>query len=291
MGIAQSNYEIQKFIENNVLGTAILLQSIIDHNSNLKKFILSSSNTTYGEGLYECTEHGTFHPEIRTSEQVKKYGLGIICPKCKRSAKPIPTPEDTQQFCNSIYSLTKREQEAIIMFLGKTYGFPVTILRYFNVFGTRQSLSNPYTGVSAIFMGRIKNNNIPLVYEDGLQTRDFISVHDVVDANILALENPSSNCEIFNVGSGNPVTIKFLAEQIYSLYNKKPNIKITNEFRKGDIRHCIADISKINTKLGWAPKISLQEGLKEIFKWSKTQESEDKFEQADKELRDKGLVS
>ena len=177
------------------------------------------------------------------------------------------------------------------MFIGKTYGFPVTILRYFNVYGTRQSLSNPYTGVSSIFMSRIKNDNIPIIYEDGLQTRDFVSVHDVVNANILALENPNSNYEAFNVGSGNPITIKSLAEQIFSLHNKKPEIKITNEFRKGDIRHCVADISKIKNILGWIPQINFLEGLREIFEWSKTQESEDKFEQADKELRDKGLVS
>lgn len=291
VGIAQSNYEISRFVDNNALGTAILLQAIAEKNPRLEKFILSSSNTAYGEGLYKCENCGIFHPKIRSEEDVKLLGFELVCPDCEKPAIPIPTPEKTEMLCNSIYSITKREQEELSMHVGKTYGFPVAILRYFNVYGPRQALSNPYTGVSAIFMNRVKNNNPPMIYEDGLQTRDFIFIDDVVEANILAMENPNANYEIFNVGSGVPLTIKSLAEKIYKLCGKEPRVNITQEYRKGDIRHCIADTSKIREKLGWQPKFSFESGLKQLFEWSLSEKSEDNFDKADKELREKGLLS
>jgi len=290
VGISQSNYEVRKFIENNILGTAILLQSIIDSEKR-PKLILSSSNTTYGEGLYFCHNcNFKFHPSIRTQEQINRYGFETVCPKCKNPSKPIPTPEKTSLNCNSIYAYTKKTQEELFLFLGKLYNFPVVILKYFNVFGPRQSLSNPYTGVSAIFTSRIKNNNPVILYEDGLQTRDFIYVDDIVDANMRAMENSDANYEIFNLGSGVPITIKSIAEEIYKLFNKAPDIQINNKFRKGDIRHCIADNSKARTILKWCPKTSFEQGLKNLFEWSKSQESKDNFEKADSELKEKGLI-
>lgn len=289
VGIAQSNYEIEKFVENNCLGTARILQYIVESKAK-PKLIISASNTTYGEGLYECKNCGKFHPEIRTTEQIKEYGFEPICQKCKEVGKPIPTSEDTSLYCNSIYALTKKFQEESAILLGKLYGFPVVLLKYFNVFGPRQSLSNPYTGVSAIFMSRVKNNNPPVIYEDGLQTRDFIFIDDVIEANIIAIKNPNANFEVFNVGSGKPITIKYLAEEIHNLYGKQPKIEINHEFRKGDIRHCIADITKIKEKLGWSPKTSFKDGLKKIIEWAKTQESKDEFDKANKELKEKGLL-
>jgi len=288
VGIAQSNYEIPRFVGNNCLGTASLLQAIVDAKTQ-PRVIVAASNTTYGEGMYSCS-CGTFHPSTRTQEQVEKYGFQPFCPQCKTPATPIPTPETTELNCNSVYAQTKKFQEETAIFLGKLYNFPVVALKYFNVFGTRQSLSNPYTGVSAIFMNRVKNGNIPVIYEDGMQTRDFISVHDVVDANILAMSNPRADYHIFNIGSGKPVTIKSLAEKVCILYGKMPKIEVNNQFRKGDIRHCIADTSKAKSCLGWKPRVSFDEGLKEIYAWAKTQESQDNFERADRELRDKGLI-
>ncbi len=289
VGIAQSNYEIDRFVENNCIGTAIILQSIIESKAK-PKLIISASNTTYGEGLYICKNCGKFHPEIRTLEEIKKYGFEPICKKCKEPGKPIPTPENTELHCNSVYALTKKFQEESALFLGKLYGFPIVILKYFNVFGPRQSLSNPYTGVSAIFISRIKNNNIPIIYEDGLQTRDFIFIDDIVEANIIAMKDPNANFEIFNVGSGSPITIKQLTEEIYYIYGKEPKIEINYEFRKGDIRHCIADISKIKNKLRWEPKVSFRDGIKKLIEWSKTQGSDDKFEKANQELKERGLL-
>jgi len=288
VGIVQSNYEVSEFVDNNSLGTAKLLQAIIDSKKK-PKLIISSSNTCYGEGLYSCDRCGEFHPEIRSSENIERQGFDPLCPVCNGSGKPIPTPENTPLNCNSVYALTKKNQEECSIFLGKLYGFPVTILRYFNVCGSRQSLSNPYTGVSAIFMSRIKEGNTPVIYEDGLQTRDFVSVHDVVEANILAIGN-NANYEIFNVGSGTPVSIKEVAEEIYKVSNKEPKMKIAGKFRKGDIRHCISDNSKIRKILGWEPKINFKDMVQEVYKWSLSEKSEDKFSQASRELNERGLV-
>ena len=174
VGIAQSNYEIPRFVGNNCSGTASLLQAIVDAKTQ-PRVIVAASNTTYGEGMYSCS-CGTFHPSTRTQEQVEKYGFQPFCPQCETPATPIPTPETTELNCNSVYAQTKKFQEEIAIFLGKLYNFPVVALKYFNVFGTRQSLSNPYTGVSTIFMNRVKNGNIPVIYEDGMQTLNSIKI-------------------------------------------------------------------------------------------------------------------
>jgi dTDP-L-rhamnose 4-epimerase len=289
VGISQSNYVIRDFVENNSVGTATLLEAIVE-SDNKPKLILSSSNTSYGEGLYRCVDCGTFHPEIRNSSYVENEGFEFKCEKCGNLATPIPTPEETSLNCNSVYALTKKNQEELAMILGKLYDFSVISLRYFNVFGPRQSLSNPYTGVSAIFMNRVKNGNIPVIYEDGLQTRDFIFISDVVDANMMALEDGNLKQEIFNVGSGKPISIKKIAEEVFKLYSKKIELEINGSYRKGDIRHCVADSSKIKSKLNWKPKISFEEGLKIFHEWSLTQESTDEFEKANSELKEKNLV-
>jgi dTDP-L-rhamnose 4-epimerase len=289
VGIAQSNYEVNNFVNNNCGGTANLLQAIIDSKTK-PKLIISCSNTTYGEGLYHCDQHGTFHPDIRTTSQVDEIGFEPICTNCKKIGLPIPVPEIIPLNCNSVYALSKKFQEESAMLLGKMYEFPVILLKYFNVFGPRQSLSNPYTGVSAIFMSRVKNGGIPLIYEDGKQTRDFISIHDVVEANVLAMNHEEAKYETFNIGSGKPTSIEDLARNICKLYGKEPQFKITRKFRKGDIRHCIAETLKIRQKLGWRPRISLEEGLEEIYEWAKNQKSEDNLDKADNQLKEKGLI-
>lgn len=289
VGIVHSNYEISHFTDINCNGTAKIFNAIIDAKTR-PKFILSASNTTYGEGVYSCDNCGDFHPKIRSTEEVKKYSFEPVCPTCKKAGNAVPTPESTALNCNSVYALTKKFQEELAFNVGALNDFPVIALKYFNVFGPRQSLSNPYTGVSAIFMSRIKNGNIPFLYEDGLQTRDFISVHDVVEANILAMNSEKADNQVFNVGSGKPLAIKSLAEKISCLYEKSTPPNITNDFRKGDIRHCIADTSKIEKVLGWKPKISIEEGLKEIINWANSQKSKDDFDKAHEELRKRGLI-
>ena len=175
--------------------------------------------------------------------------------------------------------------------IGKTYGIPTVALRYFNVFGPRQSLSNPYTGVAAIFMSRIKNNNPPIIFEDGLQSRDFISVHDIIASNILCMENKAADYEIFNVGAGRQITILQIAQILAKLYGKEIKPIITHKFRKGDVRHCFSDISRIKSKLNFEPKVSFEDGMKELIAWSETAESIDKVEKATEELKEKGLLN
>jgi dTDP-L-rhamnose 4-epimerase len=290
VGIAQSNYEMDSFTDNNCTGTAILLKAIV--NSGKKpKLIVSTSNTTYGEGLYYCNKcQVNFHPKIRTNEEIEKYGFEPICDRCKSPSKSVPTDENTSLDCNSIYALNKKYQEESCLITGKLYGFPVVALKYFNVFGPRQSLNNPYTGVNAIFISRIKNNNPLIIYEDGLQTRDFISVHDVVEANILAMNNENASGKVFNIGSGKAITINELALKLYEIMGKEPKIGVNRLYRKGDIRHCIADNRKAKEFLNWEPKISFEEGLREIVKWSENEKAEDNFEKANRELKEKGLI-
>jgi dTDP-L-rhamnose 4-epimerase len=178
----------------------------------------------------------------------------------------------------------------MVLNIGKAYGIKAVSLRFFNVYGPRQSLNNPYTGVTAIFMSRIKSGNPPVINEDGGQSRDFISVHDVANACVLALESKNADYQIFNIGSGKPVSIKSVAETLISIYgsNIKPDIRET--FRPGDVRHCFADISKLRNLFGFEPHISLQEGLKELVDWSRTVSSQDDFKKADEEAKQKGLV-
>ncbi len=284
VGIGQSNYEITKFVETNTLGIANILDILVNNETKVRKLIIPSSNTCYGEGLYMCGGcDKSFHPDVRVSEGK------IQCSSCKgTSVFPIKTPEETKLKCNSIYSLTKRDQEAYALHIGKMYDIPVVILRYFNVYGARQSLSNPYTGVAAIFMSRVRNGKPPIIYEDGLQTRDFISVHDVARANYLAMTISEADGQIFNVGSGKATSILRLAEIIAGDLTISP--KITNKFRKGDIRHCTADITKIQHVLGWKPEVKLEDGLNEVMEWSKTVEAEDNFKQATNELKKRGLL-
>lgn len=282
-------YEISHYIAANNLGTANLLDLLANGKHNVKKVMVAASMSSYGEGNYECENCGIQTPPLRTEKQMAAGKWELIC-KCGRQMKPIPTPETKRQDCNSIYALSKKDQEEMVLMIGKTYGIPAVALRYFNVFGPRQSLSNPYTGVAAIFMSRIKNNHQPVVYEDGLQTRDFIYVKDIVDANIAAMNSNSANYESFNVGSGNPQTIKGIAETLAGMYGKGIKPEVTLKFRKGDVRHCFADMSKISSKLGWKPKFTFEDGMKELIEWSLHAESEDKFEQAKKELEKRGLA-
>jgi dTDP-L-rhamnose 4-epimerase len=246
--------------------------------------------STYGEGSYRCDDCDIVSPDLRAEKQMKKRDWELKCPKCNKTVKPIPTPETKLQLCNSVYAITKKNQEEMFLNIGKAYDIPSVALRYFNVYGPRQSLSNPYTGVAAIFSSRIKNNNKPIIYEDGNQTRDFIFVEDIAKATILAMEKNNANYNVFNVGSGNPISIKEIAETLIKLHNKGFAPKITYNFRKGDVRHCFADISKIKEKLDFKPAINFKEGIKRLIGWSQDIKAEDKFEKAAEELKEKGLI-
>ncbi|HZX44990.1 MAG TPA: NAD-dependent epimerase/dehydratase family protein [Candidatus Nanoarchaeia archaeon] len=291
VGVGQSMYQIKRYVEANTLGTSNLLDILVNSEHDVKKLVVASSMSTYGEGSYECENCGEVHPPLRPESQMQKNDWELHCPVCDKHCKPIPTKESKTQEVNSIYAITKKDQEDMVLNIGKTYGIPSVALRFFNVYGPRQSLSNPYTGVAAIFMSRIKNANPPIIFEDGNQSRDFISVHDIADANILAMKHQSADYEVFNVGTGNKISILEVAETISRLYKKSIMPKLAYKFRKGDVRHCFADISKIRDKIGFDPKVSFSAGMGELIDWAGSVDAVDRVDDATDELQKKGLLS
>ncbi len=289
VGVGQSMYQVERYVDVNTFATAKLLDILVNQEHDVKKVIVASSMSIYGEGAYNCENCGIVYPPLRSDEQMKRGQWEMLCPSCGQEARPIPTDETKPLNPTSIYAVTKKDQEEMCMAVGRSYGIPTVALRYFNVFGPRQALSNPYTGVCAIFSSRIKNDNPPTIFEDGLQSRDFISVHDIVQANLLALNNSCADYNVFNVGAGRQITILDMARILAELYGKMLNPNIVNKYRSGDIRHCFADISKIE-KLGFAPAVSIDEGMKELVEWGRTQEADDQGDRAYNELENKGLV-
>lgn len=289
VGIGQSMYKIRHYVDTNSLGTANLMDILANKKHSVKKIIQASSMVLYGEGAYYCYECGDIRPSVRTQEEINKYGWEPICPTCKESIITIPIKEDAKQNYGSIYAVTKKNQEDLVLATCKAYDIDAIALRYFNVYGPRQSLNNPYTGVAAIFLNKVKTNQQMTIYEDGLQTRDFVSVHDVVEANILAM-NSSITSGMYNIGSGTKTTILDVAKIALNLYNigAMPNPAL--QFRKGDIRHCYADNQKAREELGWHPRVSFAEGMKELVEWSKQEEAKNYSDQAERELKDKGLL-
>lgn len=290
VGVGQSNYQIRHFVDVNIGGMANLLDLLINSNHKIKKVITISSMTGYGEGNYKCDKCGIVRPPLRDEEQLKRKDWNLYCPSCGKIVRPVPTDENALDYPNSIYGFSKTAQQEMLLLISKIYNIPSVVLRGFNIYGPRQSLSNPYTGVTAIFISRLKNNKSAVVYEDGLQTRDFVSVHDVVDALILAMDKDEANYQMINIGSGKGTTILEIAQTLSKLLGKEELIKVNNNFRKNDIRHCFADISKARKILGWKPKISLKEGFKELIEWSNKESAEDKFVMAQEELKQKGLI-
>jgi dTDP-L-rhamnose 4-epimerase len=289
VGVGQSMYEIEHYVKVNSLGTALLLDILAGKNHKVKKLIVAASMSSYGEGTYRCKKCGLVRPPLRSNEQLKKLDFNVYCPDCHNLVIPVPTNEDAKQNSNSIYAIGKKEQEEMVLVVGQAYDIPAVALRYFNVYGPRQSLSNPYNGVAAIFMSRVKNNKPPIINEDGLQTRDFIHVSDVTAANIMALESEKADYKVFNIGSGKPITIKEVAQTIIDLYKSSVEPKITYKVRKLDVRHCYADISLITKILGWQPKVDFRDGIGELIAWSRKEKAVDKVDFAMKQLEKRGL--
>jgi dTDP-L-rhamnose 4-epimerase len=290
VGVGQSAYMIQHYIDVNNNGSAVLLQEIIGLNGQIKKMLVASSMSIYGEGLYECSEHGSVSPKGRTSQELQSKAWELKCPQCDRLLVPQPTPETKRCDSNSVYAISKRVQEELFLSTGFTYNIPTIALRFFNVWGARQALSNPYTGVAAIFCSRFLNNNDPIIYEDGGQIRDFVHVSDIVQACILSLQSKSTNCNVFNVGSGENITINQIADLLKQAINSDNTAQTINEYRIGDIRHCFADITNIQNELGYKPQKSLFSHIDELVSWVMQQKSDDTFHQAKKELEKRGLV-
>ena len=292
VGVGQSMYQIQKYVEYNILGTSNLLDIIANCEHNINKLIIASSNTVYGEGKSQCTKCGVVFPKLRTLEQLKTKEWELTCPKCGSQVKPLLTDEETPFNSSSIYALSKQAQEQTGILIGDTYGINTTVLRFFLVYGPRQALSNPYTGVCSIFSSRLYNGKPPIIFEDGLQSRDFVNVKDVCQALTLSMNKIEAKGEIFNVASGDPITIKEVANIITKKINPKLKPIYNNEYRIGDIRNCLADISKIKKKLGYTPTVKFKDGIDEVLEWIKPQigNIQDDSQIAINELKEKGLL-
>ncbi len=292
VGMGQSQYQIKKYVDVNTGGTANLLDIIVNHkNHRIEKIVVAASQSSYGEGAYECPVHGPKRTGLRSDEQLAENRWEPLCPACRGDLHAVGITETAERNSYAIYAHTKTDQEEMVLAIGRAYDIPAVALRYFNVYGPRQSLSNPYTGVAAIFMSRIKNGNTPVIYEDGEQSRDFVSVHDIVQANMLAMAQDVASYQAYNVGSGKRVTIRQIAETIEKIYGVEDlGVEITGRYRSGDTRHCFPNISKIERDLGYVPQVRLQTGLEELVAWSDRSEAVDQFEEARHELESRGLA-
>lgn len=291
VGVGQSMYEIARYMAVNTQGTANLLQVLVDEKIPLEKLIVASSMSIYGEGQYRCDEHGTMAPPPRSTEQLKSKRWEVECPECGQGLAPVATSEAKPLQCTSIYALGKKDQEEMCLLYGRTYGLPVVALRYFNIYGTRQALSNPYTGVAAIFASRLMNGNAPMIFEDGAQRRDFVSVHDVVRANLLAMERADADGMALNIGSGAAVSIADVAALLTTALGVQIPMEITGRYRAGDIRHCFGDITLARQKLGYEPKHSLASGIPELVEWLQKQTAEDRVTDMARQLTAYGLTA
>jgi dTDP-L-rhamnose 4-epimerase len=291
VGVGQSMYEIAHYMGANTQGTANLLQALLDSKTRIEKLIVASSMSIYGEGEYECPGCGVMAPPPRETRQLAEKKWEVACPNCGLELKPVPTRESKPLQCTSIYALSKKDQEEMTLLFGRTYGIPVVALRYFNIYGPRQALSNPYTGVAAIFASRLMNGNSPLVFEDGLQRRDFVSVRDVVAANLLAMDRRDADGFAINIGSGETVTVAQVARDLADALGSDIAPEFTQKYRAGDIRHCIADISRARNLLGYQQRVRFRDGVSELVEWLRSQTAEDKATSAVAELTAYGLTA
>jgi len=288
VGVGQSMYEIVSYTDINERGTAVLLEALA--RRPVERLVCASSMSIYGEGLASRSDGEIVTPRERPPEQLRRGAWEIEDEE--GALTPIPTPETKQPSLSSVYALNKYAQERLCLIAGRAYGIPTVALRFFNVFGTRQALSNPYTGVLAIFASRLLNNRPPLIFEDGLQQRDFVHVSDVAQACLLALETERGLGDAFNVGSGQQRTVLSIAEDLAHVMGRtdvRPHV--LGKYRAGDIRHCFADISHSRSMLGFEPRTDFREALAELAEWLSGQVAEDRVEHAAKELESRGLVA
>ncbi|WJV19348.1 GDP-mannose 4,6-dehydratase [Rossellomorea marisflavi] len=289
-GTGQSMYEINKYVDVNIGGTAKMMEVITNEKNKVKKVIVAASRAVYGEGKFRCEKHGIVYPVSREEKYMEKGDFEVKCPICDKDVEMLPTDEESKLHPTSVYGHTKQSQEELCMIVGRSINIPVVAYRFQNVYGPGQSLKNPYTGILSIFSTRIKNSNNINIFEDGLETRDFVYIDDVTQAIILGIESDKANFQSFNVGSGEKVNVLTVAKILKEKYRSNVHINVTGNYRLGDIRHNLGDLTKINSFLGYQPKVKFIEGISNFVKWVENQNVEaDNYETSIEEMKSKGL--
>jgi dTDP-L-rhamnose 4-epimerase len=290
VGVGQSMYEPYYYVNNNATGTGLLLDLIVKSAKNVSKIVVASSMSLYGEGAYLCSSCGGTQARPRDEHQLRRGEWENLCARCGDALTPRPTPESKPAEIASVYAATKKHQEDLVVSFGKAYNIPSFALRFFNVYGPRQSLSNPYTGVAAIFMSRLMNHKPPLVFEDGEQSRDFIFVDDVANAVQRAIDYPGTGTHVLNIGTGRPVTVRDVATVLAEKLRVGEEPHLLNRYRSGDIRHCFSDPTMAETILGFRATTSIEDGMDRLIDWSRNTQARDDSERCLAELKTYSLV-
>lgn len=290
-GTGQSMYEIQKYVDTNIGGTALLLDILTNVKNNVKKVVVAESRAIYGEGRYYTEELSEYvYPSLRNDEDMSKGDFEVKYPGCRKALELVATTENSMIHPTSVYGITKQVQGQLVHLVCTTLGIAAVSYRYQNVYGPGQSLSNPYTGILSIFSTRIKNGNEINIFEDGKETRDFVYIDDVVEATILGIEKEEANGHVFNVGTGVAIDVLTVAKTLMDKYGIQVPLKVSGNYRLGDIRHNYADITLARNLLGFVPKWSFTNGIGEFVKWVNEQEiHEDRYEKSIEEMKQKGL--
>ena len=290
VGVGQSMYEIARYAYSNTYATAAFLEQLVERAADLDRLVVASSMSIYGEGAYRCPEHGPMAPPPRPEEQLLARQWEPLCERCNQVLEPIPTAETKPLIPTSVYAVTKRDHEELCLVTGAAYGIPTVALRFFNVYGPGQALSNPYTGVAAIFSSRLLNGRPPLVFEDGLQARDFIHVDDIVNGLVLALGADAAVGKAVNLGTGRASTVLDVAAALAAGLGVEIEPELNSKYRAGDIRHCYSDPTLARELLGFEAQTSLDEGMRDLMDWLRGQEPEDGVDAATQLLVERGLA-
>lgn len=289
-GTGQSMYQIKRYSDVNIGGSAIFLDLLANQKHGIKRMVIASSRSIYGEGKYQCKEHGIVYPTARDDAAMLQGDFNVKCPLCNTDVKLLATDEESKIHPSSIYGVTKQVQEQMFLITGKSLGIDTIALRFQNVYGAGQSLSNPYTGILSIFSTRIKNGNDINIFEDGKESRDFVYIDDVVNSIVLAIQSATATGKAYNVGSGICTDVLTVAATLKDIYQSDSNINVSGNYRVGDIRHNYADLTKIKKDLGFVPRINFEQGMKKFTRWVNMQDVQsDRYEQSIDEMKKKGL--
>ena len=290
-GTGQSMYQVQRYIDVNIGGTSILLDMLVNKEATIKKLIVASSRSIYGEGKYTCVDHGVVYPEVRTEKDMSRGDFEVKCPDCAKNVEMLPTDEASLSHPVSVYGYTKKAQEELSILVGDSIDLPVTAFRFQNVYGPGQSLKNPYTGILSIFSTQIKNGNDINIFEDGKESRDFVYIDDITNAVILGIEDEKPGSKVFNVGSNERLSVIDIATTLREKYGSDILLNISGNYRLGDIRDNLADLTAIRRELGYEPQTSFKQGISNFVDWVNAQEIEstDSYSKSLEEMREKGL--